>query len=263
MTTRGLEAFPDRSVAMVRAFAPALDRAMLICAATGVAVAIVSTMVLADGVSDAIGPLGIALVGAVIGVAAAYVSVPGDQRRAFEAYSWLGRTEIDRFKSRTGGPVPTKPLEIDDWLASTPATSATRLGRIEVLAFVGRFAEARSELDAVDPTTPEERFETESLRQYIDWLATGSVDSSALAAAVDRLPRGSAVRRMGDVNVALAEARVRYMAGDPGWFEPLRAARAALGRDASMVALRDTWIRYGAVAFTVGFVVAAIVRLLR
>lgn len=262
VTTRGLEAFPDRSVAMLRAFAPALDRAMLIGGTGAVVVAILLTT-LARPVSAAIGPPGIALIGAALGTLAAFLSVPNGRRRAFEAYSWLGRTEIERFKARTGGPVPTKPADIDSWLASTPSTSATRLGRVEVLAFVGRFGEARVELDAVEPATPEERFEAESLRQYIEWLATGSVDRSALAAAVDRLPRGSTARRMGDVNVALAEARVRYVAGDQAWSHALEAVRPSLGRDASIVALRDTWFRFGLVAFTVALVVSAILGLLR
>lgn len=261
--TRGLEAFPDRSVAMVRAFAPMLDRALLICGFVAVAVAIVSRALVARLVSDAVGPPGIALISAAFGVVVAYLSVPAGLRQAFEAYSWLGRTEVERFKARTGGPVPTKPAEIEVWLASTPSTPAMRLGRIEVLAFVGRFDEASAELDLVEPVTPEERFEAESLRQYIDWLANGSVDHSALAMAVDRLPQGSVARRMGDVNVALADARVRYMAGDPSWSDGLRAVRAPLGREPSMVTLRDTWFRYGAVAFTVALVVTVVLSLLR
>ena len=68
---------------------------------------------------------------------------------------------------------------------------------------------------------------------------------------------------MGDVNVALADARVRYMAGHPSWSDGLRAVRAPLGREPSMVTLRDTWFRYGAVAFTVALVVTVVLSLLR
>lgn len=263
VTTRGLEAFPDRSVAILRAFAPALDRALLICGAIAIAVAIVLRGLLANAVPDPIGPPAMALAAAAIGVAAAFLSVPRGLRHAFEAYSWLGRTEIDRFKARTGGPVPTNPDEIDTWLASTPSSGRMRLGRVEVLAFVGRFSEASAELDRVEPSTPEERFETESLRQYIEWLATGSDDHSALAAAVDRLPRGSVARRMGAVNLALADARVRSMAGDPAWSDALQAVRPSLGRDASIVVLRDTWLRFGSVAFAIALVVSLVLGLLR
>jgi hypothetical protein len=263
MSDSSLEAYPERSVAMVRAFSPALQRGLLICGAIAVVLAILGTPLVADRLPDAVGPPAIALIGAVIGMIVGFLSVPSGLRQAFESYSWLGRTEVDRFQQRTGGPVPTKPEDIDRWLASTPSTSATRMGRIEVLAFVGRYDEARSELDAIQPASNEELFEAASLRQYIDWLQTGEVDHSALAAAVERLPRGSKARRMGDVNVALAEARVRFMARDPAWSDALQAVRPPLGRDASMVALRDTWLKFGALAFTIALVVSIAVLLLR
>jgi len=63
--------------------------------------------------------------------------------------------------------------------------------------------------------------------------------------------------------VALADARVRYMAGDDSWSESLRRVRASLGRDASIVVLRDTWFRFGALAFAVALVVSAVLALLR
>ena len=263
MSDTSLDAFPERSVAMVRAFSPLLERALLISGAIAVAIAVLGMPLVADRVPVAVGPPLIALIGAVAGVLLGFLSVPAGLRRAFEAYSWLGRTELDRFQARTGGPVPTKPADIDRWLASTPSTSATRLGRIEVLAFVGRHAEARAELDALQAASNAELFEAASLRQYIDWLETGVVDHSELAAAVERLPSGSTARRMGDVNVALAEARIRFMARDPAWSTALQAVRPSLGRAASMVALRDTWVKFGAIAFTVGLVVSVGVLLLR
>jgi|SoiMethySBSTD1v2_1073268.scaffolds.fasta_scaffold335182_2 hypothetical protein len=263
MSDTTLDAFPERSVAMVRAFSPVLERALLISGAIAAVIAILGMPLVADRVPDAVGPPLVGLIGAVVGVILGYLSVPARLRRAFEAYSWLGRTEMDRFQERTGGPVPTKPTDIELWLASTPATSATRMGRIEVLAFVGRYDDARAELDAVRAASNEELFEAASLRQYIDWLETGGIDHSELAAAVERLPRGSTARRMGDVNVALADARVRFMAREPAWSEPLQAVRPSLGREASMVALRDTWSKFAAIAFTVGLVVSIGVLILR
>jgi hypothetical protein len=263
MADTSLDAFPERSVAMVRAFSPVLQRALLISGVIAAVVAILAMRLVADRVSDALGPPLVALVGAVVGVTIGFLSVPSPLRRAFEAYSWLGRTEMDRFEARTGGPVPTKPGDIERWLAGTPSTSATQMGRIEVLAFVGRYDDARAELDALRPGSSEDLFEAASLRQYIDWLETGVADHSALAAAVERLPMGSPARRMGDVNVALAAARVRFMARDPGWSEALQAVRPALGRAPAVVALRDTWIKFGAIVFTVGLVVSIGVLVLR
>ena len=151
MTDTSLDAFPDRSVAMVRAFSPALERGILINGAIAVVVAILGTPLIADALPFPVGSVVVAAVGAVIGSVAAYASVPAKLRNAFESYSWLGRTEMDRFHERTGGPVPTKPDDIDRWLASTPPTPATQTSRIEVLAFIGRYAEARAELADLQP----------------------------------------------------------------------------------------------------------------
>jgi hypothetical protein len=263
MADTSLDAFPERSVAMVRAFTPALQRATLICGVISVLVAILATPIVAGRVPDAAGPPVVALIGASVGMLVAVMTMSGGLRRAFEAYSWLGRTEIQRFATRTGGPVPTNRADIDQWLAATPATSATQMARIEVLAFVARFEQARDELEVIQPATPEDLFEAASLRQYIDWLETGTVDHSALAAAVERLQPRSLARRMGDVNVALADARIRYVAGDPAWSMALQTVRPSLGRDASIITVRDTWFRIGALAFTVALIVSIGLRLLR
>ncbi|HET9085060.1 MAG TPA: hypothetical protein VFN41_11730 [Candidatus Limnocylindrales bacterium] len=259
MTEHPLDAFPDRSVAMVRAFS-VLERALLICATVAIVIAIVVTPFVADRVPAP--QVLIAAVAAVLGVGAAHASVPTELRRAFEAYSWLGRAEIDRFKARTGSSVPTKPADIDRWLASTPVTPETRLARIEVLAFIGRYDEARAELADVGPTTPQERFEVASLRQYIDWLASGEYDKTDLTFAAGALPHGSLERRMADVNLALADARVRWMERDPAWSTSLQAVRSSLGRDASMVVVRDTWSKFAGIAFVVALVVSTGVMLL-
>ena len=48
MTDTSLQAYPDRSVAMVRAFSPTLERAFLINGAIAVVVAILGTPLIAD-----------------------------------------------------------------------------------------------------------------------------------------------------------------------------------------------------------------------
>jgi hypothetical protein len=259
MSTSELDAFPDRSVAMIRAFS-ALQRALLIGAAVAIVIAILVTPFVADRIPAV--QLVVAAAGALLGVAAAYLSVPTGTRRAFEAYSWLGRTEMDRFKERTGGPVPTTPADIDRWLASTPPTAATRTARIEVLAFIGRYEDARAELAEVGQTTPVERFEAASLRQYIDWLATGVNDTTDLELAAAGLPRSSIERRMADVNLALADARVRWMERDPSWSQSLQAVRGTLGREATLVVVRDTWTKFAGVSFVAALVVSTGVLLL-
>lgn len=263
MTDTSLEAFPDRSVAMVRAFSPALERALLINGAIAVVVAILATPLVADRVPFPLGSALVAAIGALVGAVAAYASVPRDLRRAFEAYSWLGRTEMDRFTERTGGPPPVKKDDIDRWLTSTPSTSATRFARVEILAFVGRYDDARRELDALRPGTPEDRFEVASLRQYVEWLETGRSDTIELVTAAAALATGSAARRMADTTLALADARVGFMGRDPTWSTPLREVRPSLGRDAAMVALRDTWLKLAAVSSAAAAVTSIGVLLLR
>jgi hypothetical protein len=263
MTDTDLAAFPDLSVAMVRAFAPVLERALLISGAIAVVIAILGTPLIIDRLPFPLGPVLVAAVGALIGTVAAYLSVPADLRRAFEAYSWLGRTEMDRFQARTGGPVPVKPDDIDRWLAATPPTPATRMARIEILAFVGRYDDARLELDGLGPTTPEHRFEAASLRQYVGWLETGVSDTAELSAAAVALPAGSLERRMAEVNLAVADARVGFMQRDRTWSTALQHVRPSLGRAAAAVAFRDTWLRFAGLSFALAAVVALVVLLLR
>ncbi|HSL76505.1 MAG TPA: hypothetical protein VK867_06135 [Candidatus Limnocylindrales bacterium] len=263
MTDTSLDAFPDRSVAMVRAFSPALERGFLINGAIAVVVAILGTPLIADRMPFPIGSAVVAAIGALLGSAAAYASVPAPLRRAFESYSWLGRAEMDRFHARTGGPVPTKPDDIDRWLVSTPSTSATQTARIEVLAFVCRHAEARAGLAALQPQTPEDAFEAASLRQYIDWLETGTADTTELMSTTARLAPGSVARRMADVNLALADARVGFVQRDPTWSAALQHVRPSLGRAATMVAIRDTWLKLAGVSFALAAVVSGVVLLLR
>lgn len=263
MTDTNLDAFPDRSVAMVRAFSPALERGILINGAIAVVVAIIGTPLIADSLPFPIGSAVVAAVGALVGSLAAYASVPASLRSAYEAYSWLGRTEMDRFHKRTGGPVPTKPEDIERWLASTPPTPATQTSRIEVLAFIGRYEEARAELRALQPSTPEDSFEVASLRQYIDWLETGVSDATDLRTATAALTPGSLPRRMADVNLALVDARVGFIQRDPTWSTALQHVRPSLGSAATMVVVRDTWLKLAGISFALAAVVSGGVLLLR
>lgn len=263
MTDRWLERLPDRTAAMIHAFSPLLDRALLVGGALAVVVAILLTPLVADRLLSPFQPIVTAVVGALVGSVVAFVSFPVRLRRTFEAYSWLGRTETDRFVQRTGRPVPVKPDDIDRWLSTTPSTSATRFGRAEVLAFVGRYDEARAEIEAVEGGSPEDAVELASLRQYIGWLEAGTFDLEELAAAAARLPAGSAERAMATVTIALAKARRGFVERDPEWFVPLESVRASLGRAPSVVAARDTWLKLAALFFIAALAVSVFVLLLR
>jgi hypothetical protein len=232
-------------------------------ATLAIVVAILLTPFVADGLPSPLPPVVTAAVGALVGTIAALLSFPARLRRTFEAYSWLGRTEMDRFAERMGGPVPVKPADVERWLASTPSTPATRLARGEVLAFVGRYDDAKAEIRGVEAGSSEEATELASLRQYIGWLEDGTVDLAELTAAAARLPVGSTARAMADVTIALAESRRGFVERDTRWFVPLESVRSSLGSAPSIVAARDTWLKFAILFFIAALAVSVLVLLLR
>ena len=201
-------------------------------------------------------PLVAAPVAGAVATVVAFLLVPRRVHRAFEAYSWLGRLELDRFQERIGGPVLTNAEQIDAWLAAHPPTPAVALPRVELLAFVGRYDDARRELATLEPS-PETAFERASLVQYIGWLETGAPGVDELRRAAGLVSQGVEAYRVADVTVALAEARDRSVRGDPEWFAPLEAVRPRLGLAPRGVVLRDTWAKAD-VAFTLVGLIAAI-----
>jgi hypothetical protein len=263
VTEQWIESLPARNVAMIHAFSPMLNRALLVGAALAIVVAILLTPLIADGLPSPFPPVITALVGALVGSIAAFLSFPVRLRRTFEAYSWLGRTEMDRFAERTGEPVPVKPADVERWLATTPSTPKTRLARGEVLAFVGRYDDARAEIDGIEGGSPEEAVELASLRQYIGWLEDGTVDLAELTAAAARVPVGSTARAMADVTVALAESRRGFVERDPQWFVPLESVRSSLGRAPAVIVARDTWLKFAVIFFIAALAVSVLVLLLR
>jgi hypothetical protein len=263
VTEPWVDRMPERTVAMIRAFSPALNRSLLVGGALAIAVGILGTPLLTTRLPSPLEVVIAAVLGGLIGLIAAYLAFPSKIRRAYETFSWLGRTEVDRFQRRTGGPVPAKPDDIDRWLATTRSTPATRLPRAEILAFIGRYEQARAEMAAAPTDSPEEAIELASLRQYIDWLEHGTIDTSELAAAAEGLPEGTEGRAIAAVTIALADARDRFVRRDPTWPEPLASARGPLGRAGSMVVLRDTWSKLGGLFFIAALIAAIVVLLLR
>ena len=246
MANRDLDTLPERSVVIVRAFGGPLNRAVKVGGVVTVVVALgLVTAGVGDRVHELISPIVIGAVSALIGVAVGIATLPATTRRAFEAHSWLGSAEIRRFRERTGGPVPTKRAAMLDWLATTPSTPTMRLPRIELLAFVGQFDEARAELQratandqAVDPALA---FELATLRQYVEWLEHGSTDLTALRESAGRLSTGSRARLESQVTLAIAAARPLAQRREPGWSEPLEAVRTTLGRGPWRATLSDMW----------------------
>ena len=261
---RGLDAYPERSVAIVRAFQRPLNRALV----AGAVVAAFVVLMLVGARADepfpgTIGIVVVGLLGGLAGLVVAILAVPARVRRAFEAYSWLGHDEVHRFRERTGGPVPTGRAAMDQWLATTPSTPAMRLPRIELLAFVGQFEAARTELDAVPATDPSVRFELAALRQYIDWLEHDSTDVRELGDAARELPVGTIERRAADVTLALVDARIRLVHGDPAWATSLVGIRARLGWAPWRATLLDTWRPVGGLLVLAALIAGVVAVVLR
>ncbi len=266
MTDRIARDFPDRSTTMLRGFGRVLDRAALVGGAVAVAVAIVVAVGLATvfllPLPFLIGPIVSAGIGAVAGLAAERLLLPGPFLRAYEAFSWLGRTEMDRFEARTASKVPVRRPDIERWLADNPPSPAMQVGRIELLAFIGRLDEARAELQGMTVTGPELAFERASLTQYIGWLSDGEARIEELRTAVVDLPLDADYRHAADVTIALAHARERYMRDDPAWARPLEEVRGSLGSAPARVVLRDTFRPLAILYFVIALLVAGSAALL-
>jgi hypothetical protein len=262
VTERIARDYPERSTALLRGFGGRLDRAALaggVASALSAGVVAVAVRVV---VQPYLAPLVAAVVGALVGVAVARLAVPAPLLQAFEAFSWLGRAEVDRFEARTGGKVPIRRSDQERWLDTHPASSAFRLPRIEMLAFVGRLDEARAELEKVVETEPDLAFERATLAQYVDWLTDGNPRLEALRASAAELPLDAPARQAAMAGIAVADARDRFMRGDADWSRPLRDVRPSLGRAASRVVWRDTWLRLGMIYLVLAFAVGAFTFLL-
>jgi hypothetical protein len=261
---RGLDAYPERSVAIVRAFQRPLKRAVSAGAVVGfVVVLLLVGARLDERFPGTIGIVAIGFIGGLAGLSVAMLAVPLRLRRAFDVYSWLGHDEVRRFRERTGGPVPVGRAAMDQWLATTPPTPAMRLPRVELLAFVGRFDDARAELETVPAADPDVRFEIAALRQYIDWLEHERTDVDELHVAARALPAGSIERQAADVTLALVDARMRLVRGNAAWSAPLEQVRGELGWAPWRATLLDTWRPVGGLYLLAALIATVIAVVLR
>jgi hypothetical protein len=262
MTERIAREFPDRSTTMLRGFGRVLDRAALVGGLVAVIVAVPIAVALSVMLPFLVSPIVGAFIGAAVGLAADRLLLPGDFLRAYEAFSWLGRAEMDRFEARTGSKVPVRRPDIERWLADNPPSTAMQVGRIEFLAFLGRLDEANAELAGMTVTGPELAFERASLAQYIGWLTDGDPRIDELRAAVADLPLDAHYRHAADVTIALADARQRFTSADPAWTRPLQEVRPSLGDAPARVVLRDTFRPLAFIYFVIALLVAASASLL-
>lgn len=262
MTERIARDFPERSVTMLRGFGRVLDRAALVGGVAAVAVSTIVSVAALNVLPFLIGPIVGAVVGAAVGLAVERGLLPGGFLRAYESFSWLGRLEMDRFEARTGSKVPVRRADIERWLADNPPSPAMQVGRIELLAFLGRLDEARAELAGMTVTTPELAFERASLAQYVGWLTDGDPRIDDLRSEIADIPLDAHYRQAADVTIALADARERFMRADPDWAWPLEDVRPSLGKAPGAVVLRDTFRPLAILYVVLALLVAGLASLL-
>jgi hypothetical protein len=259
-----MDGYHPRAVVMVHAFGPRMRHASVAGLVAGVTTAVVLGVAL-SGALHGLATMALVTIGTVLaGTAAAFMAVPRPLRRAFEAYSWLGRRETIRFRATTASPVPLGAPAVRDWLAANPVSPITGEARVELLVAIGQFAQARAEFEALPrPATDLERVGRAGLRTWGEVVATGEVDLGAFDAAVASVAPGSEAALEATVVRALAQSRVASLRGDPDALRPLRDVRPALGRDATLAVVRDAWFPLARSLAAFGLAIGAIAALAR
>lgn len=177
----------------------------------------------------------LAVVAAGVGTEAYVRSMYGPNRRAFEAFSWLGEREIGRLRAQTGEGVPITKAKAEAWLARHPDQPDQRWIRAEILLLAGRLDEGLRTAEEMPEPTPLARVERLSTIGMAQWLAGKDPDLAGLAAAVADVPPGTEDRLEAEVILAAAKTRIRMADGrtEPGDAnQPLVEVRQLLGRRA-------------------------------
>ena len=239
--------YHPRALLLVRAFEKPIRRSSL----GGSIAGIVAGSVVMYGA--AVDPWPVAAVVTIpvtvgVGLAATFLFLPTRVRRAFEAFSWLGAREVDRLRERTASPPPARAADVAAWLEANPVGPITREARVEMLLSLGRVDEGRTELAALaalPSETPDlARLEVAGLQAFAQILDTGAYDRAALDDVVASMPPGSSLALEAKAVAAVTEARSRLARDEPDALGPLVAVRPSLGRAATEVTLRRTWLSF-------------------
>jgi hypothetical protein len=151
-------------------------------------------------------------------------------RRLWEAYSWLGEWELDRYRALAGGPALPTRQDFQKWLKASPDRPEIAWMRSELFVMEGKFDEARAAAESIPDDTPYGRVEREAALASADWHSGGSGDTGPLAVAVANVAAdGGDERLRAEVILAAAEVRRLLAAGDPDPVRPMRAMRDRLG----------------------------------
>jgi hypothetical protein len=139
-------------------------------------------------------------------------------RLAAELFSDHNCHERAEWKEKTGARMPFGLKAAERWLAENPNAR----GRASLLLPLGRVAEADQLIAGFTPTTPDEAFDVELLRETRTLLIGGTPDTERLRAVLDTLPEPRERRHRREC-MALLDAQAAVAAGK----DPLAVLAAA------------------------------------
>jgi hypothetical protein len=205
---------------------------------------------------------GVLLAWAACCVAFALARRPQD-RRAWEAFTWLGEWELDRYVAVAGGPALPSRDDFRRWLKASPDDPKLGWIRTDLFVMEQEFDKARAAAEAMPVDTPSERLEREAAFASIDWYSGGPGDPTGLRAAVaEILPADGDERLRADVTLSAAEVRRLLATEDADPARPMREMRDRLGARADgilwSVLRRRLWSKFLTAALTIVLVVVAL-----
>ena len=151
-------------------------------------------------------------------------------RRAWEAFAWLGEWELDRYIAVAGGPaLPTKG-DFRRWLRSSPDRPDVGWIRYGLWVMEGNLDHARAVAETIPQQTPYDVVEREGALAAVDWYAGGPGDTEALRNATEAIvPLSGEERLRAEVALAAADVRRLIAGGDADPSRPMRLVRDRLG----------------------------------
>jgi hypothetical protein len=158
------------------------------------------------------------------------VAWPPRSRRAFEAFAWLGESELQRFRRVAGPRAAPSVADMKRYVRNNAERPEDRWIRVEVFAVNGKLDAARDMAERIPDDTPLGRVERLTYFTYIDWLGGGSGDPAALRDAIATIePIDGDDHLRADVELAIAEVRRRITDGTTDPVAPLLEVRERLG----------------------------------
>ena len=173
--------------------------------------------------------LGGALLFMVVSTELWYLVFPGEARKSWSGFAYVGHLEQDRWRSTTGTEPPNTAKKFKEWLRDNVERPETRWAHAEMLAVVGRLDEARAMAQRIEADTPTEVYDRNAMLDYIEWIDGREIDFDARRREADTIGMPGSRERLfarGLAAIALARERARRAAtGGRPWRTSLRTGQ--------------------------------------